>query len=75
MFYNLDHICNVPAFRSVRDLHTLCTKGLYSSVGLSLPTKHCAFLWPVSVIGKAYAPVRYKKVLVKIGVSEDPSRS
>ena len=32
---------------------------LYSSVGLSLATKHCAFLWTVSAVGKAYAPARY----------------
>ena len=39
------------------DLHALCIKGLYSRIGLSLTTKHCAFLWTVSAIGKAYAPV------------------
>jgi hypothetical protein len=32
---------------------------IYSSVGLSLATKHCAFLWPISAVGKAYAPARY----------------
>jgi hypothetical protein len=39
-----------------------------SSIGLSLLTKHCAFLWTVSAIGKAYAPVRYSDKCTFCGV-------